>query len=110
MGSIVLALIQVSAARIFPEPRPMQSRGVRTDNGLGCQTPPLISGVEQGPDMAMILAFPQGPRGSNSIRSGSDTPAEIVFFPGVRYERWAEQTEPMQKKRARRRDKLELND
>ena len=110
MGSIVLALIQVSAARIFPEPQRVRSRGARTDNRLGHRTRPLFGGVEQGPDMATILAFRQGLRGNGSNRNGSDTPAEIVFFPGVRYERWAEQAEPKQKKRARRRDKLELND
>lgn len=40
--------------------------------------------------------------------------AEIVFFPGVRYERWEDQP-PMPapakpQKRAKRRDKLELDD
>jgi hypothetical protein len=60
--------------------------------------------------MATILEFRQGERRNASRRSGSDTPAEIVFFPGVRYERWAEAPAPKQKKRARRRDRMELND
>jgi hypothetical protein len=65
--------------------------------------------------MATILEFRQGERRSASRRSGSDTNrsdrlAEIVFFPGVRYERWADEPAPKQRKRARRRDRIELND
>jgi hypothetical protein len=65
--------------------------------------------------MATILEFRQGPRSNASRRNGMDTNrsdrlAEIVFFPGVRYERWADAPAPQQKKRARRRDKIELND
>ena len=60
--------------------------------------------------MATILEFRQGQRKNASRRSGFDTPAEIVFFPGVRYERWEEKPAAQQKKRARRRDKLVLND
>jgi hypothetical protein len=65
--------------------------------------------------MATILEFRQGHRsyGSHlggSQRGGSSTPAEIVFFPGVRYERW-EDTPPeaKSKKRLRRRDRLEID-
>ena len=60
--------------------------------------------------MATILEFRQGQRQNASRRNGFDTPAEIVFFPGVRHERWEEKPAAQHKKRARRRDKLVLND
>lgn len=61
--------------------------------------------------MATILAFRHGQR-SYSSRSGATSPAEIVFFPGVRYERWEEPQQPAKaaKKRQRRRDRIELDD
>ena len=61
--------------------------------------------------MANILEFRQGQRTNGQQRGGSGVPAEIVFFPGVRYERWVE-APPAEKakKRARRRDRMEIND
>lgn len=61
--------------------------------------------------MANILEFRQGQRASGAHRNGLSQPAEIVFFPGVRYERWEETPPaPAAKKRARRRDRIELDD
>jgi hypothetical protein len=61
--------------------------------------------------MATILEFRQGQKLSGSRRGANQSPAEIIFFPGVRYERWDEAplAKPA-KKRARRRDRIELND
>ena len=61
--------------------------------------------------MATILAFRQGQRSFTS-RSGATSPAEIVFFPGVRYERWEEPVKAVKqpKKRTRSRDRIELDD
>lgn len=69
------------------------------------------SAEQRGLKMATILEFRQGQRTSGSSHSGHNVPAEIVFFPGVRYERWDE-TRPAakSKKRARRRDRLDLED
>jgi hypothetical protein len=39
---------------------------------------------------------------------GAGQPAEIVLFPGVRYERHVEEPEPKPKKSKRRRDTLDL--
>ena len=62
--------------------------------------------------MATILSFKSSQRPSvASILRAAGMSAEIVLFPGVRYERWAEvprDTKPA--KRAKRRDKLELED
>jgi hypothetical protein len=60
--------------------------------------------------MATILEFRHGMRLNGSRRNGTEAPAEIVFFPGVRYERWQDEPVTTSKKRARHRDKLELND
>jgi hypothetical protein len=61
--------------------------------------------------MATILEFRQGQRTLGAQRRGATMPAEIVFFPGVRYERWEEPTSaPKTKKRARRRDRIEIDD
>lgn len=44
--------------------------------------------------MADILAFPTPERKSRSSRAAKGRPAaEIVIFPGVRYERWVETDE-----------------
>ncbi len=64
--------------------------------------------------MATILAFKTSQRLAAvpliAVR-GPGAPAEIVFFPGVRYERWADAPHDAKAgKRARRRDKLELKD
>jgi hypothetical protein len=60
--------------------------------------------------MATILEFRQGQRGAaNQTRAAAPSPAEIVFFPGVRYERWEETAQQKSRKRARRRDRLEID-
>ncbi|MBK9077740.1 MAG: hypothetical protein WBP38_06510 [Hyphomicrobium sp.] len=60
--------------------------------------------------MATILEFRQGPRNVGKLsRNAAATPAEIVFFPGVRYERWEDTGKQKSKKRARRRDRLEID-
>jgi hypothetical protein len=62
--------------------------------------------------MATILSFKSSQRPSvAAILRAAGMSAEIVLFPGVRYERWAEvprDTKPA--KRAKRRDKIELED
>jgi len=61
--------------------------------------------------MATILDFrsvdrPRGRRGGGT----QARTAEVVLFPGVRYERWTE-TAPTAKKRGRRtRDTIDIND
>ena len=58
--------------------------------------------------MATILEFRSAPRPAPAqMLAGGMQPAEIVFFPGVRYERPAEETDP-KAKRKHRRDTLEL--
>ena len=60
--------------------------------------------------MGDVLTFrPQVDSGEFS-RSREPSPVQIIFFPGVRYERWNKADAPKDKKRARGRDKLELND
>ena len=60
--------------------------------------------------MASILSFRPSQR-AGAAHTGSGASAEIVFFPGVRYERWADEApDAKAKKRSRRRDKLELQD
>jgi len=65
--------------------------------------------------MASILEFRQPALGSRQMttRRGVVASADIVFFPGVRYERWAEaDARPAEKPRhrTRRRDHLDLDD
>jgi hypothetical protein len=64
--------------------------------------------------MATILDFPQGgtdPDGTRARagRSHGDT-AEIVLFPGVRYERWEEPPQPSKPRRRKavKRDRLDI--
>lgn len=65
--------------------------------------------MQQGPLMATILAFRQEQRSSNRVTgNGAGRPAEIVFFPGVRYERTEETPRQRSKRRQRRRDRLEI--
>jgi hypothetical protein len=65
--------------------------------------------------MASILEFRQPALGIRRT-STAGTPgasADIVLFPGVRYERWTEapaETAAKSRRRARRRDRLELDD
>jgi hypothetical protein len=64
--------------------------------------------------MATVLEFryPAQTRAyARSNRNGRTTSAEIVLFPGVRYERWEEASQEMKPKRKpKKRDKLELRD
>ncbi len=75
-----------------------------------------LSGAETrrvpGADMATIIEFRQGLRPAALPRSIANAQAQIVFFPGVRYERWAEEVsaEPAKKRARRRRDKIVLDD
>ena len=64
--------------------------------------------------MATVFEFrtstPARRSASNSSGSSGST-AEIVFFPGVRYERWEEASqEDKPKRKPKKRDKLELRD
>jgi hypothetical protein len=65
--------------------------------------------------MASILEFRRpefsSRLGARVSAGGSDT-ADIVLFPGVRYERWSEEqpAPPQRTRRARRRDSLDLDD
>jgi|CXWK01.1.fsa_nt_gi hypothetical protein len=60
--------------------------------------------------MATILSFkPSARSAQGSAAASHGVPAEIVFFPGVRYERWNEPVKPQKKKRTRR-DKINLKD
>lgn len=66
-----------------------------------------------GDDMASILEFRQPAFGSRQVTAKTEAvaTADIVLFPGVRYERWAEAEEPAKpRRRARRRDHLDLDD
>lgn len=72
-----------------------------------------------GDDMASILEFRQPAFGSRqvtvkqvTVKSDAAASADIVLFPGVRYERWTEADEASAKprRRARRRDHLDLDD
>lgn len=58
--------------------------------------------------MATILEFRQ--RSGSRSHVLQETPAEIVLFPGIRYERWDDAPPPKARKRAKRRDRLEIND
>lgn len=64
--------------------------------------------------MASILEFRQpaiGVRRESAVRAAGRS-ADIVLFPGVRYERWGDgSSEPAKpRRRARRRDHLDLDD
>lgn len=62
--------------------------------------------------MASILEFRSLTANAKprSAAEGTRGPADIVLFPGVRYERMAEDAAPEQKpRRATRRDRLELD-
>ncbi|AHB49051.1 hypothetical protein W911_12565 [Hyphomicrobium nitrativorans NL23] len=62
--------------------------------------------------MASILEFRSLPANAKprSTADGTRGTADIVLFPGVRYERMTEDAEPAQKPRGRaRRDRLELD-
>jgi hypothetical protein len=63
--------------------------------------------------MATILEFrPTGrsqlPPALKSGRGGVS--AEIVFFPGVRYERWQKETPSKSRRKTKKRDKIEVNE
>ncbi len=56
--------------------------------------------------MATIVEFRAASRPRAVCSAGSS--AEIVLFPGVRYERWADEPSEKRGRRARNRDTLEL--
>jgi hypothetical protein len=62
--------------------------------------------------MATILDFrsaAERPRGRHGrVRSASS--AEVVLFPGVRYERWDDAPAPAKKRGRRSRDTIDIND
>ncbi|WP_072392110.1 hypothetical protein [Hyphomicrobium sp. CS1GBMeth3] len=64
--------------------------------------------------MASILEFRQPAVGVRraTVSSTPASTADIVLFPGVRYERWAEAPSGVEKsrRRARSRDHLDLDD
>lgn len=62
--------------------------------------------------MATILAFrAHGAKSQSALeRSAHATPAEIVIFPGIRYERWEETPPSPRSRRVRSRDEILLED
>jgi hypothetical protein len=64
--------------------------------------------------MASILEFrrPGFMERPHTSRSTANASADVVLFPGVRYERHAEEPEPAKprSRRSRRRDHLDLDD
>ena len=58
--------------------------------------------------MATIVEFKSTPRREPSLTTKMCGPADIVFFPGVRYERNPEPETPKPKKTKRDRDTLKL--
>ncbi len=60
--------------------------------------------------MAIIYRIEQTGQRSSGGRSAAGTSAEIIIFPGVRYERWIEGAEPASGHRRERtkRDRLEI--
>lgn len=59
--------------------------------------------------MATILAFNTSARGAGAGRRGQPAqPAEIVFFPGIRYERWGDSPDAARGRRVR--DRIELGE
>lgn len=65
--------------------------------------------ITTGPIMATILEFRRKAGSRSHVLDGA--PAEIVLFPGIRYERWEDDTpKPKMRKRAKRRDRLEIKD
>lgn len=64
--------------------------------------------------MASILEFRQPAFGIRRATAKHEAagPADVVLFPGIRYERWTEAPpEPAKpRRRARRRDRLDLDD
>ena len=63
--------------------------------------------------MATILEFrPAGRMLSMPVLKSTrvNASAEVVFFPGVRYERWSEEAAAKPRRRLKKRDKIEVND
>lgn len=64
--------------------------------------------------MASILEFRQPTLQARQVTATSEVrSADIVLFPGVRYERWTEadaESAEKPRRRARRRDQLDLDD
>lgn len=64
--------------------------------------------INTRPIMATILEFRRKVSPRSHVLDGA--PAEIVLFPGIRYERWEDTPNPKMRKRAKRRDRLEIKD
>lgn len=64
--------------------------------------------------MASILEFRRSPFRYRPLidQRGANSSADIVLFPGVRYERWSEEeaASKPRSRRSRRRDRLDLED
>jgi hypothetical protein len=71
---------------------------------------PIAGTVGQGDAMAMILDFRTRGERAESRERAEPTSAEIIIFPGVRRERNPEPPKPTRRKRAPKRDRLELPD
>lgn len=66
----------------------------------------------RGQHMAQILSFrtPELRNGRNASRQQGDS-AQVILFPGIRYERWADRDQsPNGDQRAATRDVIELAD
>ncbi|AGK58107.1 hypothetical protein HYPDE_32163 [Hyphomicrobium denitrificans 1NES1] len=60
--------------------------------------------------MATIVEFRSAPRRTEALPANAGGSADIVFFPGVRYERPEEPTAEKSKKGKPRRDTLAIED
>ena len=62
--------------------------------------------------MAQILSFrtPEFRSGSSAASRHQDRSAEVILFPGVRYERWADERASGRDERGFHRDVIELAD
>ncbi len=85
----------------------------------GDKPKPATPGRRQGDVMAMILDFrsrtdtrPEAQADQSGPRQTHEAPAgaQIIIFPGVRRERHDEAPKPQRRRRAPKRDRLELPD
>lgn len=86
------------------EPAPSNTSRLRVETHA---TPSVM-----GEPMATILAFrAHGMKSQSGLpRAAHVAPAEIVIFPGIRYERWEETPSQPRSRRARPRDEILLED
>ena len=66
--------------------------------------------VGQGEPMAMILEFRTRHAHAESSARAQTAGAQIIIFPGVRRERNTDPPKPVRRRRAPKRDRLELPD